>query len=521
MCAITPDIQLTVLDKKHLSGCCKTAIVIAMNTESRPGGDEVLHALNAVAETLGGESYVVPADSVVAAQSGAHTPGSPESGAGGSGGGNGGEQDGTPPQTGTGGGGKVPRPPLPPGGDTAPGENPDPDPGIRIMLPNGMAVNTNDLIRRSEVTGESATRASVLKPGDLVVFNAPPEEGSELTDRDRGAVFEVSSAEWINTGAGVTPQVRVKGTLRSTDLPPEVTDREVEFVGSGFGGASIRNNVLTTDLPPYFEGPNRQQIILDDYKFAETFRPSDEGIDTMSPNQLEQQARANNPHHARCVEQLTELGTAHGMNVRQHPEDRVEPAVLRSDEEAYAVSSGDPQSGNVITTLERQGKTWSQARYVNDNNGDVLQVTIADLSGVNVRQTFPFGIHETSAVNRSPAPTLTYTSSNGQGIEATVFRPGLEDTIQELGMPTHPGGRTYRPDIHITPDGQVSLETSGPVGIAFQENPGSEERVRAAIRVETAPDGTRTLRLGRKSYTLPTPEDIMGRITGIVEGRRT
>jgi hypothetical protein len=495
----------------------KLEIVIAMNTESRPGGDDVLDALNALARTL--DSELQP---TAAAHDGTPANGDGEFAAGGQDNGADFREQSDHPsaQPGDGGGRKPPA--GPPGGNAAAGESPDPDPGIWIVLPNGMRVNTNDLLRRSEAMGESAIRASVLKPGDLVMFSAHPQEGSEHMDRTRGAAFEVSSVEWTNVAPGVLPQARVKGTLRSTDLPPGVANQEVELIGSGFGGSTVRSNVLATDLPPYFKGPDRETIILDDFTFTDTYRPTDDGIENVGPNQLEQQARTDNPRHTECVDALVALGATRGIDMRKPPEAIIatNPTVVRSDGEAYALFSSNVQSGNVITALERAGKTWTQARYVNTGNRDLLQVTIANLSGVNIRETFPLGIQETSAVNASRVPTLSFTTSNLEGIDVMQFRPGIEDTIQELGMPPHPGGRTYQPSINISPDGNVSIENSGPVGVVFKENPGLAERMTAAVRVETDTEGNRTLTLGSKRYTLPSQEAIMQRITNIVEGGR-
>lgn len=481
--------------------------------EKRPGNDDVLLALNAVAETLGAEGQPLPADSAAMAQSGPHAPGNPEGS--GSGVGNGGDKEATPPPVSPGDSGRTPPPPTnrPPGG-AAEWENPDESSqGVWLSLPDGRAVNINDLLDRSRATGEATISAGVLKAGDLVMFNAPPEEGS---DRERGIVFEVSGTEWANIAPGALPQALVKGRLRGLGLPSEATQGEVEFLGSGFGYSSIRNNVLTTDLPPYFEGSERQEIILEGYHYAETFRPSETGIDNLDPNQLDRQAGIDNPRHAAGVEQLAALGAAHGFDIRQSTV--VDPVVVRADARGGASYNADRYSGNVFTTLERDGSTWIQARYVNDDGRDLLQISAASMTGRDMRDTFAYGIHATDRVNASGAAIATYTTSNRLGIDVVQFQPSVEDTAQQLGMPLHPAGFIPRVKINVTPDGQATLDTTGPARVVLRDHPGLAERIEAAIRTEITPEGETAVTVGSERYILAKPEALLQRMADMIRG---
>ncbi len=404
-----------------------------------------------------------------------------------------------------------------------PGEQSSPSPEVGYTrLPNGEWIGIFELMERQKTT-EAELNTAVLKPGDLLAGQYPKDE-----DTLGGFFFKVESTKWNHLGieGNFSPSPRIMGRLQGPDLPPEVSGKEAEFSGSGWGGPMFQAGIIGTGRAPYFflEDGQYRAPIISNFKI---FRKDEKGeLQPLEPNQLDAEIRKRiEKHHDRVthVEELMKLfgftrfdfrdSTKTSHDYRQTPID--EPLPPRNDldlqfeDERYkAQYVAGMAMGNQLAILDKDINLWMEYKYYNFNNEDILQVAFADLSSHDLNEVFNFGeiVYE-SRIHGTDEAITTFTTSGRYGIDAANYKPSEREAAEILDIPGIDGSiYSPTPDIQLLPDGEVNIPLVYPFNGLETEHPGLNQRIKEAVKFSVRADGSLSLTLNSKEIPLIDPD---------------
>ena len=405
-------------------------------------------------------------------------------------------------------------------------------------LPSGELIGIFELMERHRNNGEIEISTSLLKPGDLLTFQYLQENANGFF------IFKVKECEWRNLGMqeNFAPSPLLSGQLQGDQLPNDVKDKTVFFVGSGFGGSIREPNILATGRAPYFalpEGEFRAPAIQN----FKIFRKDTDGeLRILDRAQVDAETKMDNARHLERLIRVEQLMNMFGFtdydlkdsSKSSHSYEQVainealpqERILTYDDERYYAQYDAEMAMGNRLAILDKKTNQWMEFKYFNFKNDDFLQVAFTDLSGQDLDKIFmiPEWIVFANEILGSTSSITTFNSSNRYGIEAVNYQPTDEESRENLKIPSTGSHRLFRPNIQLWPNGEIKVGVDS--GLLYTDtldkDPCLPERISTTVKLNTTPDGAISLDLNGKNIQLKNPDaEIESLIQHLTKKRAT
>ncbi len=387
-----------------------------------------------------------------------------------------------------------------------------------LRLPNGEQVHFQAFMDRAQMAGETVLHASAFQPGDMVIFK--PDEADPLASPTDFVVMTVDHTHWESLGLNDAPSVHSICSLQGTAVPEEFTDQPMHFVGSavGLSNAELGGQVATHMEPRFTTVDGRQVLGFSNYRYAETFRLDEDGLQSLGPNELEATIRNESTRHTNHLERVRSLAGLFGYDITAEDQPDVMVALDRGQ---YMVEYRGGRSANHLTVLDPQTGLWMQALYYGSDK-QILQVSVADLRERRLSSVFAdedYGISTAYQIRDVNPGITTYTTAPRYGLDMICYRPSAEVSRYQLGIPPASEHVPYTipsPDLLISPDGTLRIGSTLSYDTMCENHPGLAEQVTSRISVTPNPDGPPTLHIGDKTVELPDPIPLLEHYTRVL-----
>ncbi len=380
---------------------------------------------------------------------------------------------------------------------------------VYTRLPDGSVVNIFDLMEQHKRNLETEMGTGSLRAGDLIAFQYPNEQGTT-----NEMVFDVKSSEWTDLGmsGNFAPHPTLVGRLDGPNLPSEVTDNDVTFIGSGFGGSMVSPAILATGRSPYFHvaGGEYRAPYVD---YFEIFRKDEQGnLQPLDLNQLDTEARGKTAKHDERVAKAEQLMEKFGFKFDFREGSKSTDDYFGYEDERYIAEFRSGMAmGNQLVIYDKQLGQWMEMKYYNSKNDDFLQVAFANISPNQIKDEF-CSMTDESGVHRSRVSITTFASSGRYGIEAINYKASDDETAKTLQIPKWIPDNVANPNIQIWPDGQIEVPEDYPIIVVEKQNPGTIEKIKNSVRATTSTDDVTTLNLNGKNVQLKNPDVEIDRV---------
>jgi hypothetical protein len=390
-----------------------------------------------------------------------------------------------------------------------------------FIRPDGRGAPVEHIIRHNQQLGEPEIPTSVLHAGDTISMQS---QSGELT-------FHVEAEEWDGLGPGETPTKRISGTIHGTALSDEENGKEVDFVGSGFGGSAVQSSILGAAYAPYFADEEGNEIhgpVISNFYVS---RINEAGaLASVDFNRPDSREENNPPEHARRLAEVTEIARASGLSLQEIDMEGDIWAMMGQQssigDDFVVYTRKGVATGNEIAAYDLENNQWMHVNYSNYRGEDMLKISIADIDEEQSRYTrFAKVFRHSSicapdALYRAKIGMTAYTSSRRFGLDAVAYIPSGDEAKTLLDVPSDGKDVVYVPPIYLWPNGQMQLGRETMFEVMAEDRPGIKDRVKSKIGYEIDTDGTKSLTLGEKRITIPTPDAMLAKMRAKIEEER-